>query len=59
MGLRERASGKPLRVSALTNPHSPGFARINGVVTNIPEFQKAFSCKAGQPMYKEKACKVW
>ena len=48
-----------LRVSALTNPHSPGFARINGVVTNIPEFQKAFSCKAGQPMVKTNACKVW
>ena len=47
------------RVNALTNPHSPGFARVNGVVTNIPEFQKAFSCKAGQPMVKEKACKVW
>ncbi len=48
-----------LRVNALTNPHSPGFARINGVVTNIPEFQKAFSCKAGQPMVKTNACKVW
>ena len=48
-----------LRVSALTNPHSPGYARVNGVVTNIPEFGKAFSCKAGQPMVKEKACKVW
>jgi putative endopeptidase len=48
-----------LRVNALTNPHSSGFARVNGVVTNLPEFQKAFSCKAGQPMVKEKACKVW
>jgi putative endopeptidase len=48
-----------LRVSALTNPHSPGFARINGVVSNMPEFQKAFSCKAGQPMVREKSCKVW
>jgi endothelin-converting enzyme/putative endopeptidase len=48
-----------LRVSALTNPHSPGFARINGVVTNLPQFQQAFGCKAGQPMYKERACKVW
>ena len=48
-----------LRVNALTNPHSPGFARINGVVTNMPEFQKAFSCKAGQAMVKEKVCKVW
>jgi endothelin-converting enzyme/putative endopeptidase len=48
-----------LRVSAVTNPHSPGYARINGVVVNMPEFAKAFSCKAGQPMVKEKVCKVW
>jgi endothelin-converting enzyme/putative endopeptidase len=48
-----------LRVSAVTNPHSPGFARINGVVSNMPEFQKAFSCKAGQPMVHVPACKVW
>lgn len=48
-----------LRVSALTNPHSPGKYRINGVVVNLPEFQKAFACKAGQPMVKEKRCRVW
>jgi hypothetical protein len=22
---------------------------VNGVVQNMPEFQKAFACKAGQP----------
>jgi len=48
-----------LRVSALTNPHSPGYARINGVVSNLPEFQKAFSCKAGQPMVHTPTCRVW
>jgi putative endopeptidase len=48
-----------LRVSAVTNPHSPGFARINGVVSNMPEFQKAFSCKAGQPMVHTPTCRVW
>ncbi len=48
-----------LRVSAVTNPHSPGFARINGVVSNLPEFQKAFSCKTGQPMVHTPTCRVW
>ena len=48
-----------LRVSAITNPHSPGFARVNGVVSNMPEFQKAFSCKAGQPMVHTPTCRVW
>ena len=48
-----------LRVSAITNPHSPGFARVNGVVSNMPEFQKAFSCKAGQAMVHVPTCRVW
>ena len=48
-----------LRVSAITNPHSPGFARVNGVVSNMPQFQKAFSCKAGQPMVHTPTCRVW
>jgi putative endopeptidase len=50
-----------LRVRAQTDPHSPPEYRINGVVVNMPEFAKAFSCRAGQPMVKpaEKICKVW
>jgi endothelin-converting enzyme/putative endopeptidase len=33
--------------------------RINGVVSNMPEFAKAFSCQAGQPMVRPQACRVW
>ncbi len=49
------------RVNAVTNPHSPGKYRINGVVVNMPEFGKAFGCQAGQPMVKpsDKVCRVW
>jgi endothelin-converting enzyme/putative endopeptidase len=47
------------RMSAITDPHSPGKYRINGVVTNMAEFQRAFACKAGQPMVREHPCKVW
>jgi endothelin-converting enzyme/putative endopeptidase len=32
---------------------------VNGVVENMPEFQKAFSCHAGQPMVSANACRVW
>ncbi len=53
----ERPENK--RMDAITNPHSPGEYRVNGVVSNMPEFQSAFSCKLGQPMVREKACKVW
>jgi putative endopeptidase len=48
-----------LRVSAITNPHSPGRYRINGIVANLPDFARAFSCKAGAPMARERPCKVW
>lgn len=47
------------RVLAKTDPHSTGQYRVNGVVSNSAEFQKAFSCKAGDPMVRENACRVW
>ncbi len=48
-----------LRLQVATDPHSPPKFRVNGVVQNMPEFQKAFSCKVGQPMAKANACRVW
>src|SRR5277367_4438293 len=50
-----------MRVRAATDPHSPGEYRINVVVVNMPEFQKAFACKAGSPMTQPatKVCKIW
>ena len=47
------------RLLALNNEHSPGDFRTNGVVQNMPEFQKAWGCKAGQPMVRANACHVW
>ncbi|WP_081933998.1 M13 family metallopeptidase [Massilia sp. 9096] len=47
------------RVTAMTDPHSPGRFRVNGLLVNMPQFQQAFQCKAGQPMVKEKHCRVW
>jgi endothelin-converting enzyme/putative endopeptidase len=49
------------RVHARTDPHSPGRYRINGVVVNMPEFEKAFACKPGSAMTKPDAerCRVW
>lgn len=41
------------------NPHSVPWLRVNNVVSNMPEFQKAFSCKAGQPMVHATQCRVW
>jgi endothelin-converting enzyme/putative endopeptidase len=47
------------RTQALTNPHSPNEYRINGVVSNMPEFARAFACKVGQPMVRTDACRIW
>jgi endothelin-converting enzyme/putative endopeptidase len=48
-----------LRLIAQSNPHSPSEFRVNGVVQNMPEFQKAFNCRKGQAMVRENACHVW
>jgi endothelin-converting enzyme/putative endopeptidase len=55
----ENTRPESLRVSAVTNPHSPGKYRINGVVSNMPEFKSAFACKPAAPMVRAKPCRVW
>lgn len=48
------------RMYAQTDPHSPGRWRVNGAVSNMPEFQKAFGCATGQLMVRGgNACRVW
>ena len=48
-----------LRANAITNPHSPDKYRVNGIVSNLPEFAKAFECKETQPMVRAHPCRVW
>jgi endothelin-converting enzyme/putative endopeptidase len=48
-----------MRVRTQTDPHSPEEYRVNGVVMNMPEFQQAFACKAGQPMVSKNRCSIW
>jgi len=55
----EKRRPEVARLRVLTDPHSPGKYRVNGVVQNMPEFQKAWGCKASQPMVAENACHVW
>jgi putative endopeptidase len=55
----ENRRPEDLRVDAITDPHSPGKYRVNGLVVNMPEFEKAFSCKAGQPSVRENRCRIW
>jgi putative endopeptidase len=47
------------RLRATVDPHSPEKYRTNGVVSNMPQFQEAFHCKAGSPMVNQNRCQVW
>jgi endothelin-converting enzyme/putative endopeptidase len=55
----ENETDESAKLRAQVDPHAPGRYRVNGVVSNMPEFQKAFACQAGQPMVRENACRVW
>jgi putative endopeptidase len=47
------------RLIVTTDPHSMPVFRIDNVLNNMPEFAKAFGCKAGQKMVRANACRVW
>jgi putative endopeptidase len=55
----ENSTEESSRVRAVTDPHSPGEFRVNGVVENLPEFGEAFSCKLGDRMVTAQPCRVW
>jgi putative endopeptidase len=47
------------RTAVLTQGHSLNRYRVNNVIGNMPEFDQAFGCKAGQAMVHQNACRVW
>ena len=55
----ENSTPQVERLRAQTDPHATGKDRVNGVVSNMPEFQKAFGCATGKPMVSANACRVW
>ena len=47
------------RMRVTTDPHSPPQYRIDGPMSNLPEFAAAFSCKPGDKMVRKAECDVW
>jgi putative endopeptidase len=49
------------RMFARVDPHSTPRWRVNGPLSNMPDFSNAFSCQAGDAMVRppEKQCTVW
>jgi putative endopeptidase len=44
---------------ARSDPHPLGRFRVNGPLSNMPEFAAAFKCQAGDPMVRETKCQIW
>jgi endothelin-converting enzyme/putative endopeptidase len=49
------------RLMVQGDPHPTGKYRVIGPLSNLPEFQRAFGCKAGAAMVRPAAsrCQVW
>ncbi len=47
------------RMLVTIDPHSPSRYRVNGTVSNMPEFREAYHCAATAPMVNQNACRVW
>jgi len=50
-----------IRRLVMADPHSPKKFRVNGVVTNMPDFYAAFGVTEGQKLYRppEERVKIW
>ena len=58
---REVMRPEQQRTLVNTNPHAPAQWRVNGPLSNMPEFAKAFGCKPGDPMVRPEAVRaqIW
>ena len=54
-----KLSDEVARLRAQTDPHSPPRFRVNGSLSNLPEFAAAFKCEEGSPMRRRNACSIW
>jgi putative endopeptidase len=54
-----KATPEGLKLSVQTDVHSNQRFRVNGVLSNMPQFAEAFGCKAGRPLVRENLCQIW
>jgi putative endopeptidase len=53
-----RRRDESLAMQVMTDVHSPEFLRVNGPVSNMPEFYRAFGVKPGDAMYRPDSVRV-
>ena len=54
-----KATPESERSQVLGDPHALPRWRVNGPLSNMPQFAEAFDCKEGQPMVKSDLCNIW
>ena len=47
------------RSQVFGDPHSLPRWRVNGPLSNLPQFAEAYGCKLPSPMIRENACLIW
>jgi putative endopeptidase len=57
----EKYTPEAARLQAQSDPHPLSRFRVNGPLSNMPEFASAFQCKVGDAMVrpKEERCQIW
>lgn len=53
----ERRRAEELQL--LTDEHAPNKFRVNGPLSNLPEFAQAFGCAEGTRMAPTDRCELW
>ena len=58
---REVQRPEAQRLQVATNPHAPGKWRVNGPLSNMPEFKQAWGCKDGDRMVRPDSlrARIW
>ena len=58
---KSKQRDEDLKLRLNTDPHSPAHYRVNGPVSNLTEFQKAFNLPDGSPMVRptDKRVNIW
>jgi putative endopeptidase len=58
---RVKSSDETMRMRINVDPHSPEMYRVDGPLSNMPAFYKAFNIKPGDKMYRDEKdmVKVW
>ena len=54
-----KSTAEAERTQVLGDPHSAARWRVNGPMSNMPQFAKAWGCKTGDKMVRPDACLIW